>query len=114
MEFRKSRRQPFSRQELWIRRNLSLCPLCKRSSEWETATGAVLGVKRQYFRCSSCYAVLSALSSDVIPAPGLLPLAISPVSLLVRIESTGENHPLRHLTGSDHNLAELQEWARKN
>ena len=113
MEFRKSGVQPLTRQDVWLRKNLPLCPLCKKSSEWETATGLVLGVKRQYFRCSRCSAILSALSSDVLPAPGPIPFAITPVTLLVRVESAGENDAFTHLAGSEHKLGELQEWARK-
>jgi hypothetical protein len=113
MEFRKSTGQTLSRQESWIRRNLPLCPFCKVFSHWEIASAAT-GVKRYYFRCSSCRAIFSALASDVISAPAPIPLPVSPITVLVRVESAGENKTFDHLAGTEHNLGQLQDWARSS
>lgn len=113
MEFRKSTRRPLSKQDLWVEKNLPRCPLCKEAHGWENAVGLAHSVKRNYFRCSSCHAVFSVLSSDILPTGGPLNLPLSPITLVVRIEDAGENKDLSNLAGSEHSLNELEEWSRK-
>src|SRR5437870_7381126 len=114
MEFKKSTGQTPGGPGAWIQRNLPLCPMCKHRSEWETAIGFALSLKRYYFRCSNCHAILSAPAADVVAvAPTPINLAIKPAPRLVRIEDVGQNEALEHLAGREYGLLELQDWARE-
>jgi hypothetical protein len=113
MDFKKPRGNLLSGSERWVRENLPVCPLCKRVPEWESATEFILAVRRYYYRCTNCLAVFSVLASEAIPVPGFVTTVINPIAFLVRIESTGKRESLAHLTGTEHSLTQLQEWARE-
>lgn len=112
MEFKRPKGTILTGPALWVDTNLPSCPLCKRRSEWETATALDVTVERHYFRCSGCQAILSAPATEVLPVlPLPTSLVISPLLRVIRIEKAGSNERLQHLAGTEYSLSELQEWA---